>query len=391
MEREIIEDLRIDICSIIDPREGPASLRMHSLFDVLLIALCSTIIGGDSFEAMHHFGEGKKEWLETFLELPNGIPSVSTFRRILCSIDAREFVTLLVTTAERCQLLVEKHNSVNKAKRTIAIDGKTLKGSRQACLNQPALHTVCAFDTESDLTLAQLSVDSKTNEITVIPEILELLLVKDAVVTLDAMGCQKNIAHRLNEKEAGFVFALKKNHGDFYNSLEQMFSEVPCLHNAPKELGVHTTTDGSHGRIEIRSCLAVPAIQLFGISSEWPKLQTFIAIDSTRIIGEKESLERRFYISDQPTHSALHALYIRSHWRIENNLHWILDVNYGEDSCRARVMNGHANLAILRRMALNLVKTEKTPKISKKMKQFRAGFDTALLERILFQSTVLPV
>lgn len=378
----LLDKLNFECLSISDPREGSRKLQRHKLLDILVIALCSTIVGGEGYEEMHHFGLAKEGWLSSFLELPNGIPSTSTFQRVISGVDSKEFGGLLIRSAEACSALL-KGNGV--AKRTVAIDGKTIRGSHKRCENIPALHTISAFDTENGLALAQLNVSSKSNEIIVIPELLKLLSIESSVVTIDAIGCQKKIISEIKSKKAGFVLALKKNQSTLYNIASEAFSCTESLHTHTQAFH---TTDGDHGRIEQRSYLAIDTSNI-KLPPNWSEVKTIIAVDSTREIKGQKNTERRFYISDQPENSATLAHYIRSHWKIENSLHWVLDVTYNEDSCRIRTKHAAANMAILRKTALNLIKTENTPKMSKRIKRFRAGLDNNMMCNILFQSSVL--
>lgn len=394
MELSIFKRLAIDIQEIGDPRSGPRSLRKHSLFDIVIIALCSTIVGGDGYEAMVEFGNSKRDWLQQFLSLENGIPSISTFQRVISAICPNEFSGLLRVFARDFSVLIDGEvrdgNEATK-KRTVALDGKTHRRSHDRRANKSALHTVSAFDTESGLTIGEVAVDDKSNEIVAIPKLLETLAIKGAVLTIDAMGCQKKIAQQIQEQGGGFVLALKKNHGDLFASVQSLFSDIPCLHDFPESTNRYTTVDADNGRIETRTVVAIPAFSVYGLSKEWPEIKTFVAVESSREINGKVSTERRFYISDQPPCSKAHSDYIRRHWLIENQLHWVLDVTFREDASRVRTANGPKNLGTLRRVALNLISKETSEKGSKKMKSFRAGLTNRYLEKILFQSRVLPV
>lgn len=394
MKVNIFERLAIDIQEVGDPRSGPIGLRKHRLFDIVVIALCSTIVGGDGYESMVEFGISKLDWLKQFLSLENGIPSISTFRRVISAICPKEFSGLLTVFARDFSELIDEHEkNGNKAtkKRTLAVDGKTHRGSHDRRADKRALHTVSAFDTGSGLTIGEVAVDDKSNEIVAIPELLRILSIKGAVITIDAIGCQKKIAQQIQGQGGGFVLALKKNHGDLFASVQSLFSDIACLHDLPASTDRYTTVDADHGRTETRTVIAIPSLPVYGLSKEWPEIKTFVALDSTREINGKICTERRFYISDQAPSSKVHGEYIRDHWLIENQLHWTLDVTFREDASRVRTANGPRNLGTLRRIALNLIKNETSEKGSKKMKSFRAGLTNRYLEKILFQSRVLPV
>lgn len=388
MSEDLFELISIDINEMMDPRTGPSRMRRHKMFDVIVIGLCCTIVGGESYEEMHEFGLSREEWLGEFLELPSGVPSASTFRRIFRALDPKEFSGLLNKfTRNFVELMASK--GASEPKPTLAIDGKTLRGSHDRANGFEALHTVSIFDTESELTLGEVAVDDKSNEITAIPRLLDSIEIAGSVITLDAMGCQKKIAHKIVSKGAGFMLALKKNHGDLFSSVEQLFSDITSLQDLPDSAGCFTTVEKGHGRIETRSCLAIDTVNVFGLSSDWPAILSFVAIDATRETSKGTTSDRRYYISSEKPDSRLASHYIRIHWGIENKLHWILDVTSREDASRVREGHGPENRAILRRLALNLIKNLKIKKFSVKLKQFKAGLDVDFLEQILFQSRVL--
>lgn len=390
MSKNFFELMRVDICEVMDPRSGPARMRRHNLFDIIIIGLCCMIVGGDGFDEMREFGLVKEQWLRQFLELPSGIPSISTFRRLFTSLDPKEITGLLNKfTRDFVALMANKESC--EPKPSLAIDGKTLRGSRDKANDRKALHSVSIFDTQAELTLGEIAVDDKSNEITAIPKLLDLIDISGAVVTIDAMGCQKKIAHKIISKGAGFMLALKKNHGDLFSSVESLFSHLPSLHDLPDSTGRFTTVEKGHGRIETRTYLAIDSVKAFGLSSDWPAISSFVAIDATRETSKGTTTERRYYISSETPHSEIAGHYVRAHWGIENKLHWVLDVTSREDASRIRVGHAAENIGILRRLALNLIKSLKIKKLSVRLKKFKAAISTEFLTEVLFQANVLAL
>jgi predicted transposase YbfD/YdcC len=337
------------------------------------------ICGNDDFEGMEEFGTSKEPWLATFLDLKHGIPTADTFRRVFARLDPDAF--------EACFIQWTRSLAGTLAGKLIAIDGKTLRRSfGHAWDPHSALHVVSAFVEANALVFAQVAVEDKSNEITAIPRLLELLDVQGATVSIDAMGCQRVISQKIKEGGGEYVLALKENQGLLYNRTKALLDEA--LREGFKGLihDVYQETDSGHGRIETRQVWITPEVEYLGEAAEgFVGLQGVAMVEATReVAGGKTSYERRYYLfSHEKVTAELIARYVRGHWSVENQLHWILDVQFNED--QSRVRKGHAaeNLARVRRIALNLLKQEKTCKKGMAIKRLKAGWDTHYLLKVL--------
>jgi predicted transposase YbfD/YdcC len=365
--------------TLTDPRRD--HLKAHRLVDILTIALCAVICGADDWVAVETFGQSKEEWLRTFLELPGGIPSHDTFGRVFARLDPEEF--------RRCFVTWVRAVMGEPGQQVVAVDGKTLRRSHDRRAGQAALHLVSAWATTSGVVIGQVATDAKSNEITAIPVLLRLLALEGAIVTIDAMGCQTAIARQIVEQRADYVLALKDNHEKLHERVESAFAEADRAQGTSLLLGdllASTTTDAGHGRIEHRRCRAIadPAhLAYVDPDHDWPNLRSIVCIESTRRIGDDVSTEARHYLSSLPADAPALATIIRSHWRIENSLHWVLDVVFREDDSRVRVGHAPENLAIVRHIALNLLRQDTSRRIGLANKRFRAALDTAYLRSIL--------
>jgi predicted transposase YbfD/YdcC len=365
--------------TLTDPRRD--HLKAHRLLDILTIALCAVICGADDWVEVETFGQAKVEWLRTFLALPGGIPSHDTFGRVFARLDPDEF--------RRCFVTWVRAVVGDPGQQVVAIDGKTLRRSHDRGQGKAALHLVSAWASTSGVVLGQVATDAKSNEITAIPVLLKLLALEGAVVTIDAMGCQTAIATQLVEQRADYVLALKKNHEKLYDRVVAAFAEADKAHGTTLLLGdlaADTTTDAGHGRIERRRCRAIgdPAHLVYvDPDHDWPGLRSVVCIESTRRIGGEASTEARYYLSSLPPAAPTLAQIVRSHWRIENSLHWILDVAFREDDSRVRVGHAPENLAIIRHLALNLLRQDTSRRVGLANKRFRAALDTSYLRSIL--------
>lgn len=343
---------------------------------MLTIAICGVICGADSWTEIEQFGEAKLAWFKTFLELPRGIPSHDTFGRVFAALDPDAF--------ERCfmawmQALVDPSDG-----RLIAVDGKTLRRSFEHAWDRAAIHLVSAFACTNSLVFGQLTTEAKSNEITAIPKLLELLDLKGATVTIDAMGCQKTITQTLVDREAEYVLAVKENQPTLYRKVKALMDEailedfVGVAHDRCDE------TDGNHGRIERRRLWCTPEVHWVQEAQEWTGLRSFVAVESTRTLGAITTTERRYYISSlSGTDAAALARAVRGHWGIENQLHWALDMAFREDESRIRRGHSAENFSRLRRIALNLLKKEKSIRVGIKAKRLRAGWDHDYLLRVI--------
>lgn len=350
----------------------------HKLIDILVIAICAVICGANHWTEVAIFGEAKKEWLGTFLELPNGIPSHDTFGRVFARIDPEQFQASFIKWMKAVSKVLPAE--------IIAIDGKTARGSHDKGIGKGAIHMVSAWATANRLVLGQEKVDEKSNEITAIPQLLEALAIAGCIITIDAMGCQKEIAQTIVDKKADYVLALKGNQGNLQEDVAQAFAYGEKTAFAQVKHDYHKTVDKDHGRLEIRECWVMPVTEwhehIRNVTA-WAKLQSVIMVKSQRIIGDKRSEETRYFISSLSS-SAAHLLEaVRTHWHIENKLHWVLDIAFREDECRVRKGDGAQNLAILRHIALNLLRQDTRTKAGIAAKRLKAGWDEPYLERLL--------
>jgi predicted transposase YbfD/YdcC len=355
---------------VTDPRVERT--KLHKLEDILAIAICATICGAEGWYEMAFFGQCKQPWLKTFLELTNGIPSDDTFRRVISTLQPDEF--------EACFQRWTKAIS-NHRRDIIAIDGKTLRRSHDNADGKSAIHMVSAWACQNKMVFGQVATEEKSNEITAIPKLLEMLCLDGSVVTIDAMGCQKKIAEKIVDNNADYIFSLKGNHGTLHEEVK-LFLDDAIAHGG--DYDYNHTTDGGHGRVETRKVWYSQDVQWIPDHKDWPGLSSLVAVESQRIIGDKISTERRYFISSlSDTDAKTIGPMIRNHWGVENKLHWSLDVSLGEDDCRIRKGFGAENVSRLRRIALNLLKQERTAKCGIKIKQHKAGWDEKYLQKIL--------
>lgn len=347
----------------------------HKLIDIIVITLCAVLAGADEWTEIAEFGRIKEKWFRTFLELPFGIPSHDTFGRVFSMIRPEEF--------EKCFLDWVRAAFQTIAPQVIAIDGKTLRHSYDRSSNKAAIHMVSAWATENRLVLGQVKTEEKSNEITAIPELLRVLALKGCIVTIDAMGCQREIVKQIVEQGADYVISLKGNQGTLHKEVELLLQSAK--ENGFKDLSHDTceTTDGEHGRIEIRRFTTTGEVDWFEDKSKWEKLTSFGMVESERQIGDKTTRDTRYYISSLPSDAKTFAQASRGHWGIENGLHWSLDVAFREDESRIRIGHAATNLGIIRHFALNLIKQDKSRKVGVKASRKRAGWDETYLHRLL--------
>lgn len=343
--------------------------KLYPLDEVLLTTLCAYICDAKSWEDIQEFGETRLDFLKKYLPYKNGIPSHDTFSRVFSLMNPQEFKQCFVRWVQTLQ---------EHASEIINIDGKTLRGSFDKRDGQKAIHMVSAFASHSRLVLGQEKVTEKSNEITAIPKLLDLLFLRGAIITIDAMGCQKSIAAKIREKGADYLLALKGNHGDLHDDVRTYFEGVNR-----KELTTYSDIDKGHGRIEIRKCTLSTDIKWLDQRILWKDLNCIIEIESTRICGEKESSERRYYLSSMSGNPKEIAHAIRSHWSIENSLHWVLDVTFNEDKSRIRKKNAPENMAIVRHTALNLLRNNGDNKTSLVRRRRRSLYRESYLANTL--------
>lgn len=359
-----------------DPR-GSAG-RRHGLLDIIAIAVCATICGADNWVAIAAFGQSKEAWLRTFLTLPQGIPSHDTFRRVFAILDKEQFQECYMAWVQAIVELLPGQ--------VIAIDGKTARGSREGCDVALATHTVTAWGTANGVALGQVTVMNKSNEITAIPELLYLLEVSGCLVTIDAMGCQKEIATQIVAQRGDYLLATKKNHPHLHEDISHLFDLGHATAFKNLTVGYASSESSGHGRRERRQCWTLSDqgwLTYLRNRDAWPSMQTIAMVRCERTVDEETTVCDRYYISSMVHQPERILVASRDHWQIENQLHWCLDVAFDEDHSRVRWGNGQANLVVLRQMALLLLRREKSLKVGIKTKRLRAGWDNDYLLKVL--------
>ncbi len=349
----------------------------HKLIDVIMIAVCGVICGAESWMGVETFGKAKRSWLQQFLELPNGIPSHDTFGRVFASLDAEAFQQGFTRWVEAVFRVTQGQ--------VIAIDGKTLRGSHNRSIGKEAIHMVSAWASENGLVLGQRKVEAKSNEITAIPELLRLLDVSGCLVTIDAMGCQTKIAQAIRDAKADYLLRVKDNQASLHQDLEDWFEHGDQQHFAQMNMDFAETINKNNGRIEIRRCWAIAdpvAFEYIRHYAGWTDLHTLVRIQRECRYNGVTTHETAYYISSLPNQAARLLDATRHHWAIENSFHWVLDVTFGEDASRIRLGDSPQNMALLRHIAVNILKRDPS-KASLKQKRFRAGLDETFLFDLL--------
>jgi predicted transposase YbfD/YdcC len=375
MARAKVVSLRECFSVVRDPRREHQ--RFHNLWDIIAITICAVISGADNWPDVEEYGRCKEAWLESFLELPYGIPSHDTFGRVFALLDPLSFQEGF---AKWVHALVEATEG-----RVIPIDGKTLRHSFDKAKGKGALHLVGAWAAENQVLLGQVAVDAKSNEITAIPKLLDLIDVSGAIVTIDAMGCQKEIAAKIVGKGGDYVLALKGNQENLAKDVEKLFQEAIENDFAKLEYDRCRTEDKDHGRTETRLYYVIDIPKEWRERYvDWKDLKTFGMVFCERQVGDATpTVERRFYISSLARKVKPFARAVRSHWGIENQLHWTLDVSFHEDASRLRTGHGPENLALVRRLAASLLQKETTAKQGVAGKRKKAGWDEDYLLQVL--------
>jgi len=356
-----------------DPRRDHT--KRHELIDILLVGVCCLLCGGRSFVDMEDFGQSKFDWLHTFLALPNGIPSHDTFRRVFGLIDPQEFADCFGRWTQSLRQAVGAE--------VVALDGKTVRRSFDRAKGRGPIHLISAWAATNRLVLGQLKTDDKSNEITALPELLRTLELAGCIVTVDALNCQKDIAKEISEADADYVMTLKANHGTAYDEVKTFLQDALQRDFAGVTHDFVETLDKDHGRLERRRYWITEQIDWFADRPQWEKLRTVALVQAEREIGAQRSVERRVFLCSLPPDARLLERAVRGHWGIENQLHWVLDVQFDEDQCRVRVGHAAENLALLRRIALNLLRQEKSSKRGIKGRQLKASWDHAYLQSLL--------
>ena len=362
--------------------------RRHKLVDILAIAICATICGADSWvhdswvhDSWVHielFGKSKLAWFQSFLELPWGIPSHDTFGDVFARLDPAQLQDCFVSWTQAIAELLPGE--------VVAIDGKTARRSYDRAGNKGAIHLVSAWATQNNLTLGQVKTEEKSNEITAIPRLLEMLELNGCIVTIDAMGCQREIAQQITDGGADYVLAVKENQGQLHEGIRDLFEGAAALGFDGVPYDYAGSVDQGHGRVERRECWTITeadCLDYLDPQGQWPQLKAAVKVVGHRETTAGGASQPRYYISSlsAPAEQLLAA--VRSHWAIENSLHWTLDVSFREDQCRVRKDHGPQNLATLRQIGHNLLKNERTLKVGIQGKRLNTGWDEGYLRKVL--------
>lgn len=356
-----------------DPRQ--AHKTAHSLLEIITLTICAVICGANTWVEVETYGRANENWLKTFLALPNGIPSHDTLGRVFSLLDPKAmeacFQSWVATIAEQVEGVV-------------AIDGKTVRRSHDSASGKSAIHLVSAWCSDAGLVLGQLKTDEKSNEIKAIPELLKKLVIKGCVVTIDAMGCQKAIAQKIVDQEADYVFTLKGNQENLHDEVRDRFQYAHEMNFEGMEWSGFETESKSHGRHEIRRYWLVPTPDDLVYGKKWPQLNSIGMVEyECQIPGRESTREYRYFITSLKGNAELFAKAVRSHWGIENSVHWILDVVFREDESRVRIGHAAENFGLIRRLALNLLTCEKTAKVGVRAKRLKAAVDENYLTKVL--------
>ena len=358
--------LRDTMYKLHDPRvKGRCS---HSLADIIVLSVLSVICGTESYDAIEEFGKIHYEKLKERLRIPNGIPSHDTINRVFQAIDFRHFERLFAEWASQFKSSNEEQ--------VVAVDGKTLRGSKDGAKGMSTIHLVHAWSANNGICLGQYKTECKSNEITAIPELLDMLVLDGAIVTIDAMGTQKAIVQKIRHSGADYILALKGNQGTLRQDAE-------LVTKSSRPVGESESVDKGHGRVETRKCRVYLPDEYICENHEWPGLKTIVKVTATRrnTLQGSESTEVRYYISSLSQNQPF-GEYIRDHWSVENSLHWVLDMSFGEDLHRKRAGNSAQNFAIVRKLALNILKKD-NGKGNLVTKRLKVGWDSNYLFSLL--------
>lgn len=359
-----------------DPRI--ARTRAHPLINIIFIAICAVLCGADSWVEIETFGKAKLAWLSQYLDMSHGVPSHDTFGRVFAQIDAEQFQQGFGRwIAGICQRIDGE---------IVCIDGKALRRSHNKTMGKEMIYMVSAWATQNKLVLGQRKVNEKSNEITAIPFLLQTLELAGCLVTIDAMGCQKEITKGIVEKEGDYVISLKGNQGNLHEDTAEIFAYFEKTAFEGIEHSYTRTVNKGHGRIEIRQCWSVDPsswASYFRTLDQWETIQSIAMVEAERRVNGQVTCEKRFFIASIPPNAERTLDAVRSHWQIENELHWVLDIAFREDESRIRTGDAPENMAVLRHLAISLLKQEQSTKIGTHAKRLKCGWDERYLEKVL--------
>lgn len=372
----LVESIEMNFSNLEDPRRETKN-KYHIFTEIMIIALCGTICGANNWTSIAAYGRAKEQWFRTFLELPEGIPSHDTFNDVFTKLNAEQFEKCFISWVSSITHLLPGE--------VISIDGKTLRRSHDMANGKQSIHMVSAWSTSNEIVLGQYKTEEKSNEITAIPMLLDMLSIEKCLVTIDAMGCQKKISEAILSKGADYLLAVKENQPNLYAAINELFFESDAATFDKHVYDFAEQTNKGHGRIETRRCWVFKDLDTLTFDvSVWKGITAFVIIESERTVNGETSVEHRFYITScKKKRASYYIKSTRDHWHVENKLHWVLDVAFREDESRLRKGDGAENFSILRRIVLNLLKKEKTDKTGTETKRLRAGWDNNYLKTVV--------